>query len=192
MGGICVPEDPQPPAVPPGWTCDPFQFDETNQPLAFVWCDCDCGAHDPDCDMPDVDMLCGESFPEPHTTCVADVCVHPVWTCDPGLFDQQGQGVPNPTCDCNCGIEDPDCSGPAPQAGCAAGELCRNAACVPTTWSCFPGFFYDGECDCGCGAVDLDCADSTAASCQYCLMGGSCGDGPCPANIDPNDNSTCI
>jgi hypothetical protein len=187
-----VPEDPPPPPVPATWTCSPWAFAQHAQPNAPIYCDCGCGAHDPDCDLDHYGLVCDGFFPVPFTTCVADVCVEPQWTCDPALFDEVGHGLPNPSCDCGCGIADPDCVGLAPVSGCAPGEGCHNASCVPTSWTCSQGYWHDQECDCGCGAVDVDCADATAASCDYCLMGGSCGNGVCPANIDPTDNSTCL
>jgi hypothetical protein len=62
---------------------------------------------------------------------------------------------------------------------------------VPPEWRCDPSYYGDGLCDCGCGAVDSDCADATVGSCEFCNEPGSCGTGTCPANIDPDDNSTC-
>ena len=127
-----------------------------------------------------------------------------VWNCDPDYYGTDDG------CDCGCGIVDPDCADgdiatceycndegscniwgcpgtidPADTANCAPVEG------VPDEWTCNPGFFGDGTCDCGCGAVDSDCADATVDSCEVCVEDGSCGNGDCPGNIDPMDNSTC-
>lgn len=127
-----------------------------------------------------------------------------VWNCDPDYYGTDDG------CDCGCGIVDPDCADgdiatceycndqgscniwdcpgtidPADTANCAPVEG------VPDEWTCNPSYYGDGTCDCGCGAVDSDCADATVDSCEVCVEDGSCGNGDCPANIDPVDNSSC-
>ncbi|HWB76678.1 MAG TPA: hypothetical protein VG755_17050 [Nannocystaceae bacterium] len=128
-----------------------------------------------------------------------------VWNCDPDYYGTDDG------CDCGCGIPDPDCADgdigtcvycndpgacniwdcpgtidPNDTANCAPVEG------VPDEWTCNPQFYGDGTCDCGCGAVDSDCADASVDSCEVCAEDGSCGNGDCPGNIDPMDNSTCV
>jgi len=35
--------------LPPGWTCNASYYDETGASAGEAWCDCGCGAPDPDC-----------------------------------------------------------------------------------------------------------------------------------------------
>jgi hypothetical protein len=82
--------------APYGWTCDPAHYDGG----PGDGCDCGCGTHDPDCDLP------GEAPKgcQPGETCNShDACVPLAWTCDPEAY-QGAQG-----CDCGCGVLDPDC-----------------------------------------------------------------------------------
>ena len=79
--------------VPPEWTCDPAFFN------AGLACDCNCGVHDPDCDINSFSVDCG--FEE---MCVNGSCVE--WSC-PFSFYDDGQ-----FCDCDCGVPDPDCDLP--------------------------------------------------------------------------------
>jgi hypothetical protein len=95
----------------------------------------------------------------------------PGWTCDNSLYDDN-------TCDCACGVIDPDC-GIFPDVSdcqrwdCPDGIVdgtditqCRTFN-APDAWTC-QGFLYDsgGTCDCGCGVVDADCTPpNTVAQC---------------------------
>jgi hypothetical protein len=65
------------------------------------------------------------------------------WTCNPALYDTATQNPTAPlTCDCNCGVVDPDCFvDPTPPIfGCGYGEICSvdglciAVANVPITW----------------------------------------------------------
>jgi hypothetical protein len=68
---------------------------------------------------------------------------------------------------------------------------CLGASC--DVFTCDPAHYGSGDgCDCGCGVFDPDCADSSVGACAFCDTPGSCGSGPCPANIDPGDNAKCI
>lgn len=100
-------------ALPEGWTCASGAWDSGDG------CDCACGAYDPDCDDGDALVhgcaageLCGRD-----AACVA-VPEGPVdgWTCNPAWY---GDG----TCDCACGMDDPDCvdecDPPRGKRGCA-------------------------------------------------------------------------
>lgn len=180
-------------AVPGAWSCDDIWYDEGGNGLQ-PYCDCSCGAHDPDCDIvPAAELLCSGELPEPGQVCTADVCDAPdAWICDPDYFDEVGQGTAGALCDCECGFPDPDCAVDPPLTveGCAAGETCNaSGTCedagvvVPPTWTCNPAYYDDvGQgnssvfCDCDCGAHDPDC-DLPAGS----LDGLYCGDDPATA-----------
>ena len=130
--------------------------------------------------------------------CTNGVCSAPgTWTCAAAAYDEEGQGVASPNCDCACGSLDPDCADPFPVTGCAPGEACDGAGncdvAAPPGWNCDPTYYGDALCDCGCGVFDApDCADLTVGVCEYCNDPGSCGTDVCPANIDPTNNATCI
>ncbi len=164
-------------AVPEGWTCPaPFYASADG-------CDCECGAPDPDCSVPGEERLygCGSSGPpgDDQPTCsAAGLCVAPVnWTCPAEVF---GDGL---TCDCACGVNDPDCSVfGLPIEGCDAGEVCRTGSClaIPPEWTCNSGFYAANDgCDCTCGVYDPDCdAGGTAFGCapgEGCTAEGECG-----------------
>ncbi len=58
--------------APAGWQCQPFYY------LDCGFCDCDCGAHDPDCDDPSLPVWCNDNSAPDGTTCDAqDQCVPP-------------------------------------------------------------------------------------------------------------------
>ena len=159
---------------PGDWTCDPSYYDDGE------FCDCDCGAPDPDCDLPGAQVFgCADG-----ETCVAGVCSGGGtgdWLCDPAYY---GDGE---FCDCDCGTSDPDCDLPGAQVfGCADGETCVAGVCsgggttTPTDWTCYPSYYGDGEyCDCECGVPDPDCdlADAQVFGCdagQTCDAEGHC------------------
>ncbi len=125
------------------------------------------------------------------------------WRCDPAYFGA------NDGCDCGCGAWDPDCDDESAAScdfcndwGSCGVDFCggandnihatQNWTCtVPSQWTCSPIFYGAYGCDCGCGALDPACVDMTVDACDYCSASGSCGTGPCPANIDPTDNAFC-
>ena len=75
------------------------------------------------------------------------------WTCDEAKY---GDGT---TCDCGCGLSDPDCDTPARRAaatGCgSARAVCVEGRCVEPGWdgaACGLEEYGDGaRCSCGCG-----------------------------------------
>lgn len=165
--------DIQPPTD--GWECDPSYYDAG----AEDYCDCECGAVDPDCDIAEIEIYgCYEG-----QTCDSSAeCegLPTAWTCDGNAFED------GTTCDCGCGVLDPDCEIPnAPVTGCDSGTTCNldYGTCIPDGWTCEPGYYgaTDG-CDCNCGAVDPDCADpeATVYGCDesnhtgVCLPDGTC------------------
>ncbi len=168
--------------------------------------DCDaCGVPDPDCAvMPPLPVRdCG-----PGQTCAADgkTCEGNVqgWTCAQNKYDENHDAaMPMGTCDCECGLPDPDCADPsAVVVGCSASSPTCNAHghCVPTAWTCGPDFYGDkgtatGGCDCGCGAPDIDCTSLEKSACDYCDDLGSCDSSTCSdpmSLIDPTNNAVCM
>jgi len=180
-----------------GWTCNPSYYDETKAGAAEIFCDCNCGAVDPDCSnaMNAVDgclkgQTCGAM-----ATCEG---VPTAWTCDPAKFNGgKGNG-----CDCGCGVEDPDCKLMPLEtvSGCGMAETCTAGKCLPDAWKC-PAEYYDEDkagptdkvCDCGCGVADPDCADAKLATCNFCDDMGSCSKNACDMmpTIDPANNAVC-
>ncbi len=165
--------DVQPPVT--GWECDPSYYDAG----AEDYCDCECGAADPDCDIAEIPIYpCHEG-----QTCSTQFeCegLPTAWTCDANAFDD------GTTCNCDCGVYDPDCEiANAPVTGCTSGTTCNldYGTCIPDGWTCEPAYYgaTDG-CDCACGAVDPDCSDSEATvyGCDdpgdtgVCLPDGTC------------------
>jgi hypothetical protein len=189
--GVCDP-------VPAAWTCTDAFYDEAGQGDP-PYCDCSCGAHDPDCDIVPAPLLvCAELEGEPGQECVADICTEPTaWICLPEYYNEVANGAANPFCTCDCGAVDPDCQDATLAVeGCLAGEVCSDTGTcepgVPAGWVCNPNYYGDVDCDCGCGVIDIDCPNATAGVCQYCQDPGSCGNAACPGNIDPNNNATCV
>lgn len=114
--------------APDGWTCDPSWY-------ADNYCDCNCGAADPDCGSGECDSSGsggGSGIPAG-------------WTCDPTWYADATY------CDCDCGVDDPDCS-----AGQCDGS---GGSGTPAGWTCDPTWYADGVyCDCNCGVDDPDCS----------------------------------
>ena len=165
--------DIQPPAD--GWTCDPSYYDAG----AEDYCDCGCGVLDPDCSITEIPI---DGCYEGQTCSTSAECegLPTAWSCDGNAF---GDGT---TCDCGCGVLDPDCAiDNAPVTGCDSGTTCNldYGTCIPDGWTCEPGYYgaTDG-CDCDCGAVDPDCSDpeATVFGCDdptdtgVCLPDGTC------------------
>ncbi len=66
------------------------------------------------------------------------------------------------------------------------------AVVVPAGWTCQTSKYADGKsCDCGCGLLDPDCGNQSIESCDACNLLGGCAHGPCPSDVDPDDNSRC-
>jgi hypothetical protein len=84
--------------LPTGWTCGDAEFNKG----AGNGCDCNCGAHDPDCDLMPAETVQGCQAGD---TCTpAGACLPAAWACNPAFF---GDGA---DCDCGCGALDPDCT----------------------------------------------------------------------------------
>ncbi|MCB9736878.1 MAG: hypothetical protein H6745_30220 [Deltaproteobacteria bacterium] len=178
--------------VPSAWTCDGARYAARDQ------CDCGCGAPDPDCAFATLATVgC-----DPLNRCVDGACeplVPAAWTCPPLAYDD---GI---TCDCGCGIPDPDCADLAltvigcpgsdrctgDSATCAAcvaacdGRVCGPDGCGGTCGACgpspvdptFPLACVDGACVEGCAPTPRACE---TAVCGDDGCGGSCG--TCPGN----------
>lgn len=163
------------PCALPAWTCDATELDDANN-----FCDCGCGAPDPDClGRGCTTASCrAQSCDRCHDDTNAVIgCQAPVeWLCERGIY------YGNDGCDCGCGAIDPDCT----SGGCAAGG-CDDAACdvcrdgsgdvipcgVPSDWLCNPlAYDSDDGCDCGCGVPDPDCSGGGCAG--NACTGGSC------------------
>lgn len=172
-------------------------------------CDCGCAVADPDCADGDIDHCercnvegaCnGAECPghiDPDNTARCESA--PLgWSCSNRYYDDGA------SCDCGCGIKDPDCKddkvtscdacqdfgacshGPCPSS-IAADD---NSTCfVPPGWLC--GFDYgDGTCDCGCGVLDVDCDSEKATACEFCPTLG-CAPFGCSDAVDPDHNEVC-
>jgi hypothetical protein len=99
------------------------------------------------------------------------------WTCEASTYADQS------TCDCKCGLVDPDCAERTlPTPACFPGQTCSAAAeCegIPSGWTCEPSQYDGGAgsgCHCLCGAPDPDCelAGETVIGCapgQECPIG---------------------
>jgi hypothetical protein len=174
-------------------------------------CDPDCNCPPPFCGNGVVDESLDEECDPPDDAacpgdCDTDTCIctycgdhqvnRPSEECDGG-DDSACPGQCNPDCTCPyCGddvVNQPseECDG-GDDAACP-GQCQPDCTCFPPlSWTCDPGYYgADDGCDCGCGALDPDCVDATVGSCQFCDDPGSCGTGPCPANIDLNENWHC-
>ncbi|MBM4356619.1 MAG: hypothetical protein FJ096_00760 [Deltaproteobacteria bacterium] len=181
----------------PEWTCNPGYYDETKQGFSEAYCDCACGAVDPDCATAKNPV---EGCLEGQTCDAKGACegVPNDWTCPKEKY-AGGKGT---GCDCACGAPDPDCElTPAESVnGCMTGDVCSSDRCVPGAWKCPPNFYdedmagpTDGVCDCGCGVKDPDCKDGTLTSCDFCDDMGSCSTKQCKDNMDikADDNAVC-
>lgn len=174
------------PAPPTGWVCPPEYYEDG------MGCDCnECGAHDPDCDVPTLPSTCLMG----QTCGTTGSCegTPTAWMCAGTEYDAgAGNG-----CDCNCGAYDPDCDLVAEAVqGCTGAETCSSGGfCFDAAvWSCEDTFFGTGQaddCDCGCGVADPDCADAAVATCDFCDDAGSCNLAACPGTINPTNNAVC-
>ncbi len=121
------------------------------------------------------------------------------WTCQATKY-RDGK-----SCDCGCGVPDPDCKDDSVEScdvcsllgGCGhatcPSNIVRddNAHCAEAPdWFCDAATYGDGKCDCGCGAIDIDCASEKAEGCEFCPLGGCTSVFDC-STVDPDDNSVC-
>lgn len=174
-------------------------------------CDCGCGLRDVDC--PDGDVASCEACnaagscngaPCPGRIDAADnrFCQPPPlgWNCSWPSYADEG------SCDCGCGIPDPDCAGSTPKdcdscklpGSCASARKdgCSTAidptdssrCYVPEAWICYNNY-GDGVCNCGCGVIDVDCASSALAACEECNEG--CSGSACPGKVSSANNALC-
>ncbi len=175
------------PTPPAGWTCPAYW-------LVNDYCDCGCGIPDAECTSFTIDDClvpngCADGT-RPDPTDPARCIANPAgWTCNGLSYDSGG------SCNCGCGIADPDCPSPLRWSacdydGCASGgpSPIDPTQCVDDPpqddWTCAAELLADGAtCDCGCGARDPDCgADATVASCEatHCASSQELD----PTNID--------
>jgi hypothetical protein len=173
-------------------------------------CDCGCGAADPDCKDGDIDTCkacdtqgscsgrkCPGRIDEDNT--VTCELVPLGWSCPVRSYDD-GQ-----SCDCGCGVADPDCDEDAGRDACdtcALNGSCSFRECpgaidaddnshcsMPPAWSCNAFDYGDGICDCGCSAKDVDCPSLSGSDCEFCSHG--CNFDACPGTIDQENNAFC-
>jgi hypothetical protein len=107
-------------AIPTNWACRVEFYDEG----VVGYCDCGCGAPDPDCAGGCTDPGCSDPACDYcHDQGGADVACAggSVWTCPPQHYDEGASQY----CDCGCGKPDPDCGG----GGCTQPE-CYDPACM--------------------------------------------------------------
>ena len=92
------------------------------------------------------------------------------WTCEVSRY------MDGATCDCDCGVPDPDCDNCAlPVRGCPAASRCvqQNGRPVCEThagWTCanLCGYNASDGCDCKCGIWDPDCTGYTGTTAKDC------------------------
>lgn len=166
--------------VPSSWVCDPLFYNSQDG------CDCDCGAYDPDCDLPLPNGQLLHCLDGASPSCSsAGKCTYSAapssWSCDAYHYNSTDG------CDCGCGAYDPDCDQEnygeyvmfnckdGIPVGCDMKGECTYAPELPADWVCDPTWYATGDgCDCNCGAYDLDCEDSTQV-----VMNCPCGDMTC-------------
>lgn len=165
---------------PFGWLCNPAYHDVADG------CDCGCGVPDPDCALPDQELLnCFDG----QSCSATGSCegIPSAWTCDAAAWDDGA------TCDCGCGVPDVDCADEErPVTGCGAGDACLEGACVPPdeVGDCVDSIDddLDGRIDC----ADADDCGGDAA----CTPGSTARDGTCTAHADcatvAGDDPLCV
>jgi hypothetical protein len=187
------------------WRCATRLYNDGEQ------CDCGCGFLDPDCDGDigscdtcNLEGSCsGQDCPGTIDPNDVAVCLHPDppsdWTC---YWSFYADGY---TCDCGCGVADPDCRS-SDIAQCDRCGSCgfynyycpgyvdpndtTQCAPAPPGWTCDEDKYLDGYCDCGCGVLDADCGGGVTSNyCSRCPEEG-CTYGQCN-RLDPHDNSQC-
>lgn len=167
-------------STPSGWTCDPAYYGEG----VVGACDCGCSVADADCSGGCTAPGCTDSACDYcHDSTGGDIACGggtggtgggtSSWLCDPTYY---GEGLAS-SCDCGCGIEDPDCGG----AGCTD-PSCSASACnycwdaTGTEISCTGG--GSTSCDDTCAyAADGECDDGgPGSSYSVCALGTDCTD----------------
>ncbi len=184
----CIPAPPR----PASWTCEEYRYGNR-------YCDCGCGAPDPDCngrgieacdnaDVYDYSLFCpyGQRLdPADPWKCIP-VDLPAGWNCDTELYSQFrgcvcGCGTPHPYCD-TAGIESCEwdlCTRQGKRADPADPTKCKDA--MPSGWTCDPIKYGDKVCDCGCGIPDVDCQG-----------GATCALNNCDGALDPVDSTKCL
>ena len=120
-------------ALPEDWHCEEYLYGDGS------WCDCGCGAVDPDCDSSlstscdqcldyggsCADYSCDTIEPEDNTRCTDSA--PDAWTCDMDFYGDLA-------CDCGCGVRDIDCASAELSACefCDAEGSCSADACPGT------------------------------------------------------------
>jgi len=192
---------------PDGWTCPEYLYGDGYS------CDCGCGVIDADCHGTELAACTSCSSCSLTGDCLNTVLATDITQCRPapdGWTCTRAEYADGSSCDCGCGILDPDCSSNktsvcnnCPTQGCTFGTCKRlsptdNTTCTyvaPSTWKCNRAYYGDGTCDCGCGVADPDCKSAKSSDCSLCNDPGSCSTVTCKASnspIDPTDNSTCV
>ncbi len=100
MTGACA-------GAPAAWACPLSEYAGG----AGNGCDCNCGAHDPDCDLPG-EVVQGPGCEVGAVCTAADVCPPLAWDCLEITYGSDDG------CDCGCGVLDPDCMGDATVGAC--------------------------------------------------------------------------
>lgn len=128
-GDVCSPEGV---CVYLGWT---------NCPTANYWdgvCDCSCGGVlDTDCLSTLKPTSCSGVMAE----CIAltDSCMD-FWTCPSAGFGD------NHTCNCGCGVADPDCRNGLLPNDCPGDFVCLQSKCAyPRAWTCTTAWYNAGD-----------------------------------------------
>jgi hypothetical protein len=148
--GACVSE------VPSAWTCPPEKYD------SHAYCDCGCGAHDPDCDNSDLAVL---GCVGDHPTCNAD------GTCAACTADCTGKVCGSDGCGGTCG----SCATDATDNICVQGQCVGE--CDPSPVRCR----FNSCGDDGCGG-----------SCGSCADNQTCTDGNCVTNSTMHELDSCV
>ena len=187
-------------APPFSWTCNDRLYRDGSQ------CDCGCGFSDPDCGDAGIDACetcnaegscSGQACPGLIDPAAIQACTHPTppsgWLC---AHESYADGQ---SCDCGCGVLDPDCRTDTPGscnnclcdpencAGTVDPEDTSRCVAAPPGWTCEDDDYADGTCDCGCGVIDIDCRENQPGYCEQCA---GCSGGNCEL-IDPLDIAGC-
>jgi hypothetical protein len=203
---VAADDNSQCPEPPTMWLCSDRLWADGSR------CDCGCGAIDPDCETPGLESCddcdspgscSGPACPgtiEPEYNGYCQILEPPEgWTCEGGAY---ADGI---SCDCGCGLRDPDCRSDD-VATCARCLHCGGmGACEgtidpedmtqcgppPPEWICSAEAFRDGICDCGCGMLDSYCQfiELRYVCANYPVEGCTAGN---RSHIDPSHNERCI
>lgn len=157
--------------IPSTYTCDANTYDDG------ALCHCACGDADPDCEDT---TLWVAGCDKPGASCdAASTCqggLDGEWTCDETRYADGN------TCDCGCGLPDPDCMRSSlTVVGCSASQVCsRLGACVAgdCTPDCSGRMCGDDGCGGLCGVCTDEASFCNAGSCSAeCVA--HCGDNVC-------------